>query len=375
MNTSETSTNIFKWDIGWGPISACNMKCLFCYSKKRREVKKDDLCLRDWIGFIDDNNQYINSINYGTGENTLSKDWFSLIEHIRNNYPHIKQALTTNGHLSQAIKDEHLLNIFIKAIDEVDVSLDFCDKIKHNKFRGQPNAYEWALETMKLCNQFNKRLTIVFLGSAYNTSLENIDGLFAIAAKNNSILRMNLFRPMDISNPELSRFILGYDEIVNILQHINSKYQILSLSDPFFSAIFSGPEKADPSGVKSLRILANGDISPSTYLINDSYIVGNITQKNVLQWLQSRTQLQEMTRAPLPESCHNCILASKCHGGVVDRRYLWFGDLSHRDPYCVSPILSSKQLPSPLVFSKSKVASVHDDYLPTMFFSPQARKF
>ena len=30
-----------KWNIGWGTVSACNMKCEFCYSKTRRIPDKD----------------------------------------------------------------------------------------------------------------------------------------------------------------------------------------------------------------------------------------------------------------------------------------------------------------------------------------------
>ena len=40
-----------------------------------------------WYKFIDKNANLIESINYGTGENSLSQDWFELIHHIRSKYP------------------------------------------------------------------------------------------------------------------------------------------------------------------------------------------------------------------------------------------------------------------------------------------------
>ena len=80
-----------KWNIGWGTVSNCNMNCQFCYSKHRRKNSRD-LGFSDWIRFIDENHEKINSINYGTGENTLKEDWFDLVAYIRKNYPQIRQA-------------------------------------------------------------------------------------------------------------------------------------------------------------------------------------------------------------------------------------------------------------------------------------------
>ena len=146
---------MFKWNIGWGCTSKCNMKCQFCYSHEKRQ-ESSDLCYEDWIKFIDNNHDCIATINYGTGENTLSNDWFKLISYIRHKYPSIKQALTTNGHLFEACKNPENLNSFIESIDEVDISLDYFEEKKHIEFRGQVNAYNWALGTLDLCKKYNK---------------------------------------------------------------------------------------------------------------------------------------------------------------------------------------------------------------------------
>ena len=164
-----------KWNIGWGPVSHCNMECQFCYSKYRRKDIKD-LKYKDWKKFIDQNQAYIASINYGTGENTLDRDWFRLTDYIRVNYPEIRQALTTNGYLSEAVKNKEHLDIFIRSLDEIDVSLDFSDEEKHGELRGQPKAYQWALKTLELCQTYAKQATMVFLGSKVNLYKENIMG-------------------------------------------------------------------------------------------------------------------------------------------------------------------------------------------------------
>lgn len=356
-----------KWNIGWGTISKCNMNCEFCYSKTHRQ-KTADLGYADWVQFIDENHAYIRSINYGTGENTLSNDWFLLVSYIRDHYPAIRQAVTTNGYLSVAVSDQNNMRSFIKAIDEVDVSLDFADSARHNTSRGQPSAYRWAIDTLKLCMREKKQTTIVFLGSQITTSHENIDGLFSIAKKYNAILRMNMYRPTDGINEYSQPFIISRSCLVDVLTYINEKYHILTVGDAYFSPVLTGEARPDPSGDVSIRILSDGSITPSTYLIGGNYKVANIKQKKVLQQLESEGTLKKIIREILPPECKGCAYEKSCQGGVFDRRYLWHGTLDKKDPYCSH--LYTEKIPPAIIVKNTGFSSVHDGYLPTMFFKP-----
>lgn len=355
------------WNIGWGVISDCNMNCKFCYSKTRRK-ETENLCYDDWKKFVDENHDCIGTINYGTGENTLSNDWFRLIRYIRDKFPDIRQSLTTNGHLFRAVKKKENFDAFIQAIDEVDVSLDFADSARHDVFRGQPQAYNSAVNTLKLCSEVKKQATIVFLGSDVTTSYENLDGLFSIAKKYNAILRMNLFRPTDGINSFTEKFIMSREHFIDVIRYINSKYQVLSIGDSYFSPILVGKPSPDPSGEKSIRILSDGSITPSTYLIKEGYSVGNIKQKEVLHTLMLKKNLKHIISETIPDECRECAYIDVCKGGVIDRRYLWNGNLEKKDPYCntlyhdiISPIIE---------LSGEKFSSVHDGYIPTIFFKP-----
>ena len=44
------------------------------------------------------------------------------------------------------------------------MSLDFAIREKHNYFRGQPKAYDWAINTLKMLQKDNKVAAIVFVG-------------------------------------------------------------------------------------------------------------------------------------------------------------------------------------------------------------------
>lgn len=360
-----------KFNVGWGLTNKCNMKCQFCYSKQARHEIQE--CNYDeWKAFVDANHDFIDSINYGTGENAIIDDFFKLIEYIRDNYPEIKQSLTSNGYIYERVKNnpEHM-RAFEKSIDEVDVSIDFYQKEKHIEFRGQPNAYDWAIETLSLCQKLNKLATIVFVGFEETLVKENLDGLFAIAKQYDALLRMNIYRP--VSNiPEINkRFILSYKTLIESLEYINEKYQIVSLSDVLLGTVFTGQENLkENTGIGSIRILPDGSICPSTYLITEEFRNRySITQGRILNNLK----FEEFEYSVTPEECIGCKYEKQCNGGVFDRRMLWYGTLSQRDPYC--PIRLGKELPTEfLKTSKTSRVSVHDDYLPTLFFKNKEEK-
>ena len=349
-----------KWNVGWGVTSACNMACEFCYSKVVRQ-SENDRDLKKCIDFIDDNHQRINSINYGTGENSLSANWFLLIEHIRNKYPEITQAVTTNGYLGhQMLTNRQYFDIATRSIDEVDVSLDFCVPEKHNRFRGNANAFSWAIETLKLCKEYGMKPTIVFIGTNATLDKDNLEGLFMIAKEYGAKLRMNIFRPTRGIDEKSEVFIASYHKIIESLRWINENHKILALSDPLFCSVLTADAVSmDPSGNASVRILHTGDVTPSTYLISDEFKMTKIEDCDLdLVHIENK----------LPPKCTECKYKNRCGGGVLDRRYLWYKDLNERDPYC--PFREENYIPDFVVniSGDENFSSVHDGYLPTLFF-------
>ena len=293
-----------KYNVGWGITNSCNMNCRFCYSKETRHSTSNTK-LEDWIKFIDENHEYIDSINYGTGENALIDDFFKFIHYVRKNYPTITQSLTSNGYLYEKVsKNKELYDIYKECIDEVDISLDFADKEKHNYFRGQPKAYDWAINALKMLKEDNKTTTIVFVGFDETMTHENIDGLFEIAKKYDALIRLNIYRPVSDSEEINKKFILSYDKLVDALAYINRKYKIVTLSDILLGSIYTkDADIKENTGIDSIRILPDGSICPSTYLIKEEYRNKyNIKQEKVLKNIKFDTFIE----APIPKKCEDC---------------------------------------------------------------------
>lgn len=354
-----------KYAIGLGFSSACNMNCPFCYSRGKRE-QACDIDLNSWYRFFQRNFPYIESINYGTGENTTSEDWYKLISFIRNNYPGIRQALTTNGYLYAAqANDEFKRNILIECLDEVDVSLDFGVSEIHNKCRGNPRAFEWAIGSLEFCKRNNLIPTIVTLGIDETLSITNMSKIFSIAESYGAKVRINLYRPVEKGSPIIPASL---NSILTFFDWVSKTHKILSVSDPLFSSLLcAGRTNSDPSGKSSMRITQDGNIYPSTYLLYNEFLMGNILTFDMGIDLKNNPGSRKLVEAPIPKDCIECKYSSQCKGGVLDRRYIWFGSFDKKDPYC---FVESKEKMRNYMQMRDGFTSVHDGYLPTLFFQP-----
>ena len=108
--------------------------------------------------------------------------------------------------------------------------------------------------------------------------------------------------------------------------------------------------------------------SSGVFVQYTSYVLGNIKDKSILESLENNSTLTTVINDTIPNECNECLLKEKCRGGVADRRYLWGGSLECRDPYCISPVVTKIE---PIITEERKdFSSVHDGYLPTMFFRP-----
>lgn len=253
--------------------------------------------------------------------------------------------------------------------------MDYAKEDEHNNFRGQNKAYTWAMNMLDLCHKNNKRLTIVSLGSDLVVTKENMTGIFDIANKNGAILRMNIYRPTNGLDDFSKQFLLSKERLIDFLKWVNDNYDILALDDALLSAIILGKKNSDSSGVNSLRILPNGNITPSTYLIQDDFIVGNIKDNvdlNKIKELKDN-KLNQIVEEVIPKECENCKYVSMCKGGVIDRRYLWNGSLKEKDPYCFVDDSALMNKVKKINIIEEKFESVHDGYLPTMFFKSKKK--
>jgi radical SAM protein with 4Fe4S-binding SPASM domain len=341
------------------------MGCKICYSKTAREERKQ-LPLEIAESFVSKNKDAIENVNFGTGENTLLPEWYDLVEWC--GYLGIKQGVTTNGYLAEFCRNNRSAHDTItKWINDVDVSIDFANPSAHNKSRNHPRAYEWAIETLEYCHEYSIEKTITVCLFSENSNKENLANLFQLAEKHESNIRLNIYRPLRDHS-----LVVSPHRLYEVLRHILEKHQLIRASDCLFSSLLGiNHAQGDSAGLRSCRILPDGWITPSTYLIEPQWRAVNIIECPSLQDVVSADSFQRLINAPIPERCESCPHLDICQGGAKDRRVLWYNSLEQHDPYCPYRYADCNPLEDvELSITKQDRYFVHDDYLPTLIFCP-----
>jgi radical SAM protein with 4Fe4S-binding SPASM domain len=358
------------WKIGWGFTSKCNMNCSFCYSRTHRlNAGRDYGDIATAARFISRNMDKIHSINYGTGENTLEESWWQLLIKVHEIAPNIRQGLTTNGSLfSEVVKSDYRMKA-AKILDDVDVSIDYCDPERHNDSRGHAKAFENAINTLDFCQSNSITRSIVMVATRDTFKEDNLIGMIGLARRLDANLRVNIYRPV---GDETSQFLLPPDLFYQGLRLILDKMDVVSMSDPLLSALMGERKyEGDFTGKSSCRILENGEICPSTYLIDGDWKAINIYKEPDfdIDKLKDERPFAFLRESSTPAACNDCPVVNNCRGGAFDRRWLWYKSLSLPDPYCPHHPFTGEPIEMSL---KSKYSAaqdlVHDGYLPTMIF-------
>lgn len=367
------------WKIGWGFTSLCNMNCQFCYSRNHRSKNhKKYSDIEKSLSFIQFNKDKIEAINYGTGENVLDSQWWLFIAKLKEIESNIIQGVTTNGSLAIEIeKNSKRIDILKEVINDVDISIDYPSSYYHNLARGHKKAFQWALESIKLCEELNIETTIVMVATNDTFSIDNIKKMVDFVSKFRINLRINIYRPVTSFN---HNYLLSPHLLFSGLSFLLKYMDVVSISDPLLSSLLGEKKyQGDFTAKSSFRILEDGFICPSTYLITNDWKSINIYNDTVfdIDNLHHISSFSRLINSSIPKKCQQCNFKKYCRGGAFDRRLLWYNSLDIPDPYCPfypytneSINIDEIGLTSPNYCSnKGKANLVHDGYLPTIIFS------
>lgn len=353
--------------IGWG-FGICNMKCKHCYgasTSASHEYTFDELAL-----IADKICPEIGDINYGTGEFAFNPNAVALAEYISGRYPHVKQAVTSNGSTPLFMNPE----LFKKIFHDVDISLDFADPERHNEFRRHPLAWKWVEGGLARCRELGIPRSVVTCVTS-ETSDDIIKELLEFSAKYGATWRANWFRKTGRGKSRLEINAKRFWEVIKLLAQEGATF--VSLSDPLLANILGRPDKnpADgcPCGKLSCRIQTDLTVTPCVYLKGKKWSGGSVAQSGLGEIHESKVFRALRTR--FPAFCRDCRFGETCRGGCASRAYLHTGSLDNPDNYC--PIyagLDVDEIIGTIRPETLKIAPgtslVHDGYLCTMIVAP-----
>jgi radical SAM protein with 4Fe4S-binding SPASM domain len=353
--------------VGWG-FPGCNMKCKHCYNASGFSILQHDLDTLEKIA--DKIAPYANAFNYGTGEFICNPNTLLLAEYIRENYPHIKQAVTSNGFTARFINPDLLKYLF----HDIDFSLDFPNPEEHNAFRGHRLAWKWIIDALGICRNEGIPTSIVTCLTA-KTKDDDIRKLLEMAREYGTSWRINWFRPTG-RGKTCDELRLDPRRVWEVLKLLTEITTIESLSDPLFDAVletgYSG-YKGCACGISSCRIQTSLEVTPCVFLGGNEWSGGSIKDISLPEIFSS--QVFENFRKRSPGYCQTCPYLANCQGGCISRAVLYNGDKSYPDGFC--PFYANigsnlvNYVKENIRIKKSEGSKVHDGYLCTLIVNPK----
>lgn len=350
-----------KKSVGWG-FGRCNMSCRHCYNSSGNtspqhsfeELKKiaDKICPQT------------SSINYGTGEFGFNICAFMLAEYVREKYPHVAQCVTTNGVTPSMMNHKKVKEIF----HDIDFSIDYPDPQRHNEFRRHPEAWNWTINGLEMCQQEGIEASIVTCVTGL-TKDDDIKELLDIAKKYGLSWRGNWFRPTGRGKNE-ERLKLTPQRVWEVIRLLSQITEIEALSDPLLDAVLGtnyNNYNGCACGIKSCRIQPNLSVTPCVFLGGKEWSGGSILDKKFENIFRSKTF--QNFRSRKPKYCLKCAYWEKCRGGCASRAVLYRGSLNEPDGFC--PVINN--IPTDdikIKIVRGKEKKVHDGYLCTLIVKP-----
>lgn len=293
------------WSIGIGSTNKCNLNCPHCYSRERKDAELSYQQIKHILDSLE-----VDSINFGTGENLLNKDFIKILDLIMERG--IKTSLTSNGYTVKNLPKEYL-----EFFNDIDISLEFPNKEKQSQFRGK-GSWDLAIGAIERCKKHDIETSIACCMMNINVNdIPNFDKLISAYDIN---LRINTYKPVNTR-----KYCLTYEEFWKGIENIFSRMKLIACSEPIVNAVLGieHPRLECGCGRTSIRIKPNGAIMPCVYW-NESDV--NINNLDVLN--ESTFDYMHI----IPKECLDCEHVSICAGGCEGRRL--YNDLQKPDEYC-----------------------------------------
>lgn len=300
-----------KYSIGIGLTSDCNLDCLHCY---RNKDKISNITLKQIQTLCEA--LPIQSIGMGTGENILNPEFLQIITFLSEQ--NIKLSLASNGLTLTSLDDNHL-----QLFNDLEISIDFPEKKRHDKFRGTGN---WDLAHQALKRTKNLGIPTTILTTMMSINYQEMDRMVDLARKHELNLRVSVCQSVNSHN-----FHLEYDQFWEGFRLLFKKGKLISCSEPVVRAVLGLDNVFSPCGHKSIRINPKGEVIPCVYWEGINSSANPIPMIEDLKDLRENilTSYYFSLARQIPSVAADC----PCQGGCASRRAL-SGTLNSHDEYC-----------------------------------------
>lgn len=350
------------FQIVWNITKSCNFKCIHCYENAGKKAD-DELTTDEIIDGIDKLSRLgVASIAFSGGEPTTHPGIIDLIKHASEVGMYVSMA--TNGF--KTAKIERAKEFADAGLEFVQISLDGLNPETHDKFRGVPNSWNRAVQSIK--NFLELGVFVEVSTTVTQENYEEIPGMIDFMRE----LGVEWFMLYNFiptgSGSEVRDLDLTpkqRNELLKLIYEENGKgnMQILSTAPQFADVAvsmesdsnlvpthFFNPEYTNPAmkeladfvggcgaGRFYMSVEPNGDMFPCVFFPHDDVLkLGNIKKADLEDmWCNNELLLQLRNKDLLASHCGVCDSRYIC-GGCRARAYTYNdGDYLGPDPGCL----------------------------------------
>lgn len=333
--------------VSWNVTQACNLRCPHCYLAAGRPAPHE-LSTDDGFGVIDQLRELgTELLILSGGEPLVRRDLFALARYASERG--LMVVLGTNGTL---LNEKAAEKLKANGVQGVGISLDSLDSVKHDAFRGLPDAWERAVRAIELCVSHELEVAVQtsvlpmnydeipqMIGFAYEKGARAFNAYFLVCTgrgerltditpqQYEALLEYLIGAQAHYSHEKRSFFVRA-----KCAPHVKRlAYEKLSHNARTDSGALGLLASAGcPAGTSYLRITPQGDVTPCPYL---PFVLGNVCQTSLRQIWEGSEILQKLWALELQGRCGICEFKRLCVGCRA-RAFALTGDLLGEDPWC-----------------------------------------
>src|SRR5712691_13085371 len=220
--------------LGLALTNECNLACSFCY----RDPDRVDRLRLDQVRAVMERLP-IRSVNLGTGENGMHKDFQPILTFLKSQP--VKLTITSNGHSIAILNDED-----VRAVHDVEFSLDYPTEAEQDAQRGAGN---WSLihQQAARCRRLGVPVTITAVMMKANYS--RLAEVAQVARKFEAPLRVNVYQSV-----RTDAFALTYEEYWEGFRRLFAETDVIVIGEPLVRALAGLPPLPGGCGVGTVRV-------------------------------------------------------------------------------------------------------------------------
>lgn len=339
----------------WNITQACNLRCVHCYQNATARPAADELTLEGKLRVVDQmGTAGVPFLAIAGGEPLLSPDLWSVLARARERRIHV--SLATNGTL---LTPRNVARLLAAGVKYVEVSVDSVLPQEHDSFRGQPGAWQRAIQGIR--NSVKGGMRTGYATCFTRNTVETVDDVieFAISLGCRTFSHFNFIpvgrgREMidaDLTPPRrewLMRRLVdhlqeGRINIISTAPQFGRSCVAYAPPEGLFATGHAGAGKGSKTMVLSryvggcgagrcyCAIQPNGDVTPCVYI--PMCKVGNLRSQSLAQIWECSLFDVLSDRGDRLDHCAICADREYC-GGCRARALAYLNDIRAGDPGC-----------------------------------------